>query len=568
VSEEAVQALAAALRPNGDRADKPALPEALIRLLTVRGVRDPETAKQYLRPDRAHLTPPESLTDLTRAAERLVAAVRAGEMILVHGDYDVDGICSTALLTRVLRAVGAQVTYFIPDRKRDGYDLGPAGVAKAREVGASVVLTCDCGTTAVEPARALRAAGVDLIITDHHRLGAEVPVAYALVNPQREPDVATRADRHMAAVGVAWKLASVVSGMLDGDAKLLDDQLELVALATVADVVPLVDDNRILVAEGLKLMQAPRNVGLRQLIRSASLDAKRVTAGRLGFTVAPRLNALGRVREALTGVELLLEEDEERATELARLCNEANAERQTLDRDILDQAKKMLETRDIAETRGIVLHGVGWEPGVIGIVASRIVEWTHRPTFMIAVTHDGTTRVGKGSGRSIPGFDLHAALTACGDLLVKFGGHRAAAGLTIAPERIPEFAARFDAVARSRLSDDDLVPEIRTDGELEVGSLTTSFVEELQQFEPFGAGNAAPRFVVRGLKVRSVRRQGKFGGRNVDLETAGGSVIRGYVWSECSALQHGRVVDVVLSLNGESRDGLSANIIDAKEVRA
>jgi single-stranded-DNA-specific exonuclease len=569
VSDEAVQALAEALRPNGKRADKPALPEALIRLLTVRGVREPEEAKRYLRPDREHLTPPESLTDLTRAAERLVAAVRGEEMILVHGDYDVDGICSTALLARVLRSVGARVTCFIPDRKLDGYDLGPAGVAKAREVGARVVLTCDCGTTAVEPARALRAAGVDLIITDHHQLGAEVPEAYALVNPQREPDVATRADRHLAAVGVAWKLVSVVSQMLGGNAQIVDDQLELVALATVADVAPLVGDNRIFVAAGLKRMQASRNVGLRQLIRSASLDSRRLTAGRLGFTVAPRLNALGRVRHALLGVELLLEDDEEKATELARQCNEANVERQALDQQILAEAKAMLESRDIAEARGIVLHGEGWEPGVIGIVASRIVEWTHRPTFMIAVNSDGTTRVGKGSGRSIPGFDLHAALTACGDLLEKFGGHRAAAGLTILPERIAEFAARFDAEARARLREEDLVPQLRPDIELPIHAADESLLNAIRHMEPFGIGNAGPVFISRGVRVRGGARKVAADGLKLAFETPTGpqEAVGWGMWSRAAEVERDGAIDVVYRLEMNEYRGtrtLQASLLDLR----
>lgn len=564
-----MRALADALRPNGSRADKPPLPEALIRLLTARGVREPEAVKRYLRPERQHLTPPASLTDLTRAAERLVEAVRAGELILIHGDYDVDGICSTALLARVLRSVGARVECFIPDRKRDGYDLGPAGVAKALELGARVVLTCDCGTTAVEPARALRAAGVDVIITDHHQLGAEVPEAYALVNPQREPDVAMRADRHLAAVGVAWKLASVVSGMLGGDPTVVDDQLELVALATVADVAPLVGDNRILVAEGLKRMQTSRNVGLRQLIRSASLDTKRLTAGRLGFTVAPRLNALGRVRQALQGVALLLEDDEEKATELARLCNEANVERQALDRDILEQAKAMLASRDIADARGIVLAGEGWEPGVIGIVASRIVEWTHRPTFMIAVTGDGAARVGKGSGRSIPGFDLHAALTACGDLLEKFGGHRAAAGLTIAPERIEAFAARFDAEARARLGADDLVPELRPDIELPIDAADESLLNALRHLEPFGIGNAGPVLVSRGVRLRGGARKVSTDGLKLALDTPTGpqEAVGWGMWSRAAEVARDGALDLVYRLEMNEFRGsrtLQATILDLR----
>ncbi len=504
--------LAEGLRPQGERADKPALPEAVLRLLAARGIHGVDEAKRFLRPALADLMPAEALTDLARAADRLAAAVDGGELIVVHGDYDVDGMCATALLTRVLRAAGGRVEPFIPDRRTDGYDLGPAGVRFAVEQGARLVCTCDCGTTAIEPARALRAVGIDLIITDHHRLGAEVPEAFALVNPQRETDLGTRADSQLAAVGVAWKLmrtmvprvqrARASAAWRDQLLALVDDQLELVALATVADVARLVGDNRIFVSEGLKRLASPRNPGLKALIRSAGLDEKRITAGRLSYTVAPRLNALGRIRHAKQGVALLLEDDPSRALDLARLCNEANAERQELDRAVLEQARARLGAVDLATARGLVLHGEGWEPGVIGIVASRIVELTHRPTFMIAVTHDGQAAVGKGSGRSVPGFDLHAALTACGDLLIKFGGHRAAAGLTIDPARIPEFAARFDAAVRASITDDLLTPELRPDLELDIHEADEALVDALRFLEPFGMGNPGPVLVSRGVKLR------------------------------------------------------------------
>lgn len=551
-------------------------PEALFRLLVARGVREPDAAKRFLRPRVDHLTPPEALTDLVRAAERLGAAVKAGETILVHGDYDVDGICSTALLTRVLSSLGGRVVPFIP-RRSDGYDLGPAGVRRAIEVHAGVVLTCDCGTTAVAPAAALKEAGIDLVITDHHRLGAVVPEAHALVNPQREADLETRADRHLAAVGVAWKLAQVLVSMLGGDAALVDDQLELVALATVADVAPLVGDNRILVAEGLRKMSAEpaagapdrRNRGLRALIRSAGLDEKRLTAGRLGFTVAPRLNALGRVRQAITGVELLLAEDDGTAMDLAAECNRANAERQDLDRAILDAAKARLDAMDVGAARGIVLHGEGWEPGVIGIVASRIVELTHRPTFMIAVTHDGTARVGKGSGRSVSGFDLHAALTACGDLLVKYGGHKAAAGLTIAPENIEAFAERFDAEARARLSDDDLVPMLRPDLELPIDAANERLLGAIRHLEPFGIGNAGPLFVSRGVRVKGGARKVSTDGLKLEFATASGprEAVGWGLYGRASEIPRDGTIDVVYRLEMNEFRGartLQANLLDVR----
>jgi single-stranded-DNA-specific exonuclease len=525
--QEAVSEALAQLRAAKGR---PALPEPLVRLLVARGLHDAAAATRFLRPSREHLHPAEALTDLVRAADRLAAAIAGNELIVVHGDYDVDGMCASALLTKVLRAAGGRVEAFIPDRRTDGYDLGPAGVAFAVAQGARLVLTCDCGTTALAPARALRAAGIDLIITDHHRPGPELPEAFAIVNPQREPDAAVRDDAHLAAVGVAWKLmhalvpriAGLAAAQREALVRLVDEQLELVALATVADVAKLVGDNRVLVTEGLRQMQEPRNLGLRALIRSASLDGKRITAGRLGFTVAPRLNALGRIRQARQGVELLLEEDEGRAMDLARVCNEVNAERQALDRAVLDAARDMLGRAEHAAAVGLVLAEEGWEPGVIGIVASRIVELTHRPTFLIAVTGDGGARVGKGSGRSVPGFDLHAALTDCGDVLEKFGGHRAAAGLTIRPERIPEFRERFDAAVRARITEEQLTPELQPDLELSIEEADEALADALRFLEPFGMGNAGPVLVSRGVQVRGGPRTVGGDGLKLELVSATG----------------------------------------------
>ncbi len=577
IAPEALDTFKRGLRPFWEAKQKPEPPEALLRLLLLRQGDDPASARRFINPQVEHLTAPDSLTDLVRAAERLVAAVKSGETILVHGDYDVDGICSTALLTKVLRTLGGTVVPFIPNRRTDGYDLGPAGVKEAIAVKAGVVLTCDCGTTAVAPAAALKAAGIDLIITDHHQLGAIVPAAYALVNPQREADIATRGDRHMAAVGVAWKLSQVLVSLLGGDPALVDEQLELVALATVADVAPLVGDNRILVAEGLRRMSTPpkpgspdrRNRGLRALIRSAGLDEKRLTAGRLGYTVAPRLNALGRVRRALTGVELLLSEDEDRAMDLAAECNRANAERQELDRAILDEAKATLDTMDIDAARGIVLHGEGWEPGVIGIVASRIVELTHRPTFMIAVTHDGTARVGKGSGRSVSGFDLHAALTACGDLLQKYGGHKEAAGLTIAPENIEAFAERFDAEARARLSDDDLIPMLRPDLELSIDAANESLLGAIRHLEPFGIGNAGPVFVSRGVRLKGGARKVSTDGLKLEFvsETGPREAVGWGMHGRAADVPRDGKIDVVYRLDVNEFRGartLQANLLDLR----
>ena len=472
-----------------------AVPLPLARLLVARGQGDAERAKQFLRPALAQLHDPRLLKDLPEAVNRLSRAIRSGETILIHGDYDVDGICSTTLMTRAIRALGGIVVPFIPDRRTDGYDLGPAGVAAAKAAGASVVLTCDCGTSALEAAEALAEASIDLIVSDHHLPGGPLPRALAVLNPRRADDESP--DKDLAAVGVAFKLAMALTTALGGNENIVLNSLDLVALATVADVAPLRGENRVFARRGLAMLGESKSVGVRALLRSAGLEGKEITAGRVGFILAPRLNALGRLDRAMHGVDLLLTEREDEALALARLCEERNRERQDMDRRTLEEATKRVDQLDLAQTWGIVLSDPSWHPGVIGIVASRLVELTARPVFLVAV-QDG---IGKGSGRSIPGFDLHAALGACSDLLLRHGGHRAAAGLTIDASRIGTFADRFNAVARERLTADDLVRELRVDLELPLADATEELERLMRHLEPFGIGNPAPLFTARGVRV-------------------------------------------------------------------
>lgn len=539
------ETLAAALRPNGERTGQAAVPLAVCQLLAARGIVSVEEAKRFLRPALEQVESPEAMADLPRAADRLADAVRRGETVMVHGDYDVDGICSTALMTAALRRLGGVVEPFIPDRMRDGYDLGPAGVEAAERFGARVVLTCDCGTTAHPAADALRAMGVDLIISDHHLPGGPLPQAFAVVNPRR-PDCAS-ADKDLAAVGVAYKLALAVTRRLGGDEEAVHGMLDLVALATIADVAPLRGENRVFARLGLRQLQQTTNLGLRALIRAARLDGKPLTAGRVGYTLAPRLNALGRLRHALRGVALLLAESEAVANGIARECEELNEERQAMDRQILDEAGARIDAMDLDATWGIVLDSADWHPGVIGIVASRVVERTHRPTMMIAV-QDG---LGKGSGRSIAAFDLHAALLSCGDLLVKYGGHKAAAGLTIDAARIPEFAERFNAVARERLTVDDLVPRLRTDLDLPLEEADEAFERALRHLEPFGVGNPGPVLVARGVRVGAPPRRIGTDGLKLSLETGRGAM-DGVGWglaSRAAELRAGASVDIAYRLD-------------------
>lgn len=549
--------LEAALKPNGERPGQVAVPAAVCRLLAARGFHSLDDAKRFLRPALEQVESPDAVMDLGRSAERLLAAIRKGEVILVHGDYDVDGICSTALMTRTLRALGGSVVPFIPDRMKDGYDLGPAGVEAAIRVGAKVVLTCDCGTTAHPAADALGHAGIDLIISDHHLPGGPLPASFAVINPRRAD--CGSADKDLAAVGVAYKLALAVTRLAGGDEALVHGQLDLVALATIADVAPLRGENRVFARLGLRQMEQGTNLGLGALVRAARLDGKGLSAGRVGFTLAPRLNALGRLRHAIRGVELLLAPDAATANAIARECEELNAARQEMDRRILDEAMRRVGEMDLDATWGIVLDSREWHPGVIGIVASRIVEQTGRPAFMIAVEagSDGSGGLGKGSGRSNGAFDLHAALMECDDLLVKHGGHRAAAGLTIAAERIPEFARRFNDIARAQLTADDLVPRLRTDLELPLDEADELLERSLRHLEPFGVGNPGPVLVSRHVHVAGGVRKIGSDGLKFSLATARGS-IDAVAWgmaSRSGALGAGAEIDIAYKLDVNEYQG-------------
>ena len=491
------------------------VPRALAALLIQRGHSTAELARRFLKPSLADLADPLALFDLDAAARIVAEAVAAGRTILVHGDYDVDGQCATALLTRALRVAGARVVPFIPHRLRDGYDFGPAGLEAARAAGASLIITCDCGITAVEAVEAANALGIDVVITDHHIPGPVLPPARAVVDPQRIEDHSGLTQ--LCGTGVAFKLVQALVHVLGLPANLPLHLLDLVALATVADVVPLVGENRILVKHGLKVLNGSRWPGLRALSDVAGLGGKEIRAGQLGFVLGPRLNAAGRIGDPADGLRLLLSDDPAEATALARRLDALNGERQALDQRMLDEALVQVEQGDPDRDAGLVLTGEGWHPGVVGIVASRVVERYGRPTFLIAF--DG--EIGKGSGRSISRFNLHSALSECGDLLERFGGHHMAAGVTIRRDRLEAFRERFAHVARSALAPEDLGPEQRVDLVVSLDEVTRDLERLCRHLEPCGSGNPSPVFGVRGVRFAgwSVLRNGHLKGMLDDGRT-------------------------------------------------
>ncbi|MFQ5889067.1 MAG: single-stranded-DNA-specific exonuclease RecJ [Gemmatimonadota bacterium] len=473
------------------------IPPELCRILVRRGLRDIDAVRSHLRPRLTSLHPAERLPDVAAAVWRIESALAAGEKILVHGDYDADGMCAAGLLARGLAGLGADVEAFVPHRARDGYDLSEPGLGRAEEIGATLIVTADCGIVAHDAIARAAAAGRDVVVTDHHRPGERLPDAVAVVNPnRRDGDYPFRG---LAGVGVAFKLLSALyrrAGKGEGE---LNQHLDLVAIGTVADQVPLLDENRVLVRAGLRVLGRTRKPGLRALLERAGLaDAAELGAEHVAFVIAPRLNSVGRMGAAEDGLCLLLTEDSAEATRLAGRLEEENSRRRAEDRDVLRAALALLPHRyDETRHRAVVLWGDGWHPGVIGIAASRLAQRLHRPA--IVVTFDGD--VGRGSGRSFGGFHLFNALRECEPLLERYGGHRTAAGLTIRRARMEDFAARLLDVAARELDPALLVEELEIDLELPLRSVTPELHRWLAHLGPFGAGSPAPLLLVRAARL-------------------------------------------------------------------
>ena len=480
------------------------IPEALAAILVQRGLGSPDSAKAFLRPDLERLSDPYRFADMSVAVELLARAVREKRPILVHGDYDVDGQCASAMLTRILRSAGGTVHPFVPHRIRDGYDFGAAGLAEAKRTNADVIVTCDCGITAVEAVAAARATGIEVIVTDHHLPGDALPPANAVLDPRRAD--CESEDKNLCGTGVAFKLAQALVPVLGLSPNLPLHFLDYVALATIADVVSLVGENRILVRYGLKKLADSRWVGLRALIETAGLAGKPLRGAHVGFILAPRLNAVGRIGDANDGLRLLLTENPQEAAALARELETINARRQEMDQLILDEAIEIVEKTLQPTDAAIVLGAETWHPGVIGIVASRLVERYGRPAFLIGWDEAG--QFGRGSGRSIPGFDLHGALHRVGTHLEKYGGHTMAAGFTIRRDKFDDFRVAFLGLAGELLTPDDLAPSQRVDLELPLASVSEELERLIRHLEPCGAGNPAPVFGVRNARAVGARRVG------------------------------------------------------------
>lgn len=478
-------------------ADSLNISNALANLLIQRGITNFFEAKLYFRPSLDSLYDPFLMDGMYHASDRVIKAITNNEKICVYGDYDVDGTCSAALMYLFLKELSADVQTYIPNRLTEGYGISIQSIDYLKEQGIKLIISVDCGITAVDEIEHANKLGIDTIICDHHQPKEQLPNAYAILDPLKPGD--TYPFKHLSGAGVAFKLATAIGDRI-GKKNMALKYLDLVALAGAADIVPLIDENRILVKEGLEIINNNPRPGIAALIKCSRMEPGNLTAGQIVFTIAPRVNAVGRLGDANRAVELFTTDDPVKATELAQILEDENIKRRSIDEATFSHAVNLVEsTIDLENEYGIVLHDNDWHPGVIGIVASRLVEKFHRPTIMLT-TVDG---IAKGSARSIPGFNIYEALQNCEDLLLQFGGHEAAAGLAVEIDKLDIFRKRFNEILRQCIKAEDIFPEILIDAKISFSEISPKFIRILDQFAPFGPGNMRPVFLSENVSLVS-----------------------------------------------------------------
>jgi single-stranded-DNA-specific exonuclease len=526
------------------------------RLLCIRGLDEVEGARRFLSPSLGDMHDPFRLADMSAAVDRILSAISRHERIAIHGDYDVDGVTSTVILRRALELLGADVVHYLPERLRDGYGLQPAAIERLHADGVRLAISVDCGIRAEEAARRAVSLGLDLIITDHHEPDTTLPPALAVINPKRHE--CTYPDKNLAGVGVALKLVHALC-VKTGRTAWLPAFVKIAAIGTLADVVPLTGENRVIAKLGLAMLSTgPHKIGLRSLLESCGLAGKEIDSYHIGFVIGPRVNAAGRMSTPDIAARLLLAADEamgDEARALAEQLNSENLRRQKEEAEIVAQARKVVDTDlDVGSRTVIVVAGEGWHRGVIGIVASKLVDALNRPAIVLSIDGD----IAHGSCRSIPSFDVLTALESCADLLTKFGGHRQAAGLTVETSRIRDLRLRINDHADQRLQPDDLRPRLWIDGALSFRSITPQVASELSAMAPFGMGNSCPVFRTSGVEVVDGPRLVKDRHLKMALRQEG-RVMRGIAWRaaerEAFVSQHRSAIDLAYSLEQDTWNG-------------
>jgi len=467
----------------------------IAHLLLQRGITNFLEAKTFFRPSLESLHDPFLMNGMQEATQRVIKALTTNEKICVYGDYDVDGTCSAALMYLFLKELGAKVETYIPNRITEGYGVSITSIDILKKRGINLLITVDCGITAVEEIAHAKKLGIETIVCDHHKPKDILPDAYAVLDPIKPG--CNYPFKHLSGAGVAFKLAVAVGERI-GKKDMALKYLDLVALAGAADIVPLIDENRILVKEGIDLINTNPRPGILALIKGARMEPGNLSAGQIVFTIAPRINAVGRLGDAIRAVDLFTTDNPKKALELAQVLEDENIERRKIDEMTFSHAMQLVDSEiDFDANLGIVLHYEDWHPGVIGIVASRLVEKFHRPAVMLT-TIDG---VAKGSARSVPGFNIYEALQNCDDLLLQFGGHEAAAGLAVEIDKLDEFKQRFNAVLRQSMTSENIIHEINIDAKLSFSEISPKFLRVLDQFAPFGPGNMRPVFLSENVSL-------------------------------------------------------------------
>jgi len=477
------------------------IPAAIARILLNRGLTDKSSILKFFSPSTQDTNDPFLMADMPKAVERLGQAILQREKVLIFGDYDVDGTTATSLLYLVFHEIGLDTDFYIPDREREGYGLSHLGIDYALEIGATLIITCDCGISAFDTIEYANSHQIDVIVTDHHEPAENLPAALAVLDPKREDD--QYPFKELCGVGVAFKFLQGFHLANNLPTANLYRHLDLVAIGTAADIVPILGENRILVAKGLEYLNGSQKLGLQALLKTSGFDNKTMNVVNIVFGLAPRLNAAGRLGEASRAVHLLTSFNREEANDLANLLEQENRNRQSIERDTIDSAILQLNaTHDLDSDKILILSGTNWHHGVIGIVASKLKELYNRPVVMISFQNG----IGKGSARSIPGFDLYNAFNSCADLLENFGGHKMAAGLTILIESLPEFTRRLKKIANTQIDDQMLNPGLQIESEIDFDDINQQTLHYLRKMAPYGPGNMRPVFCTRNVNISGMPR--------------------------------------------------------------
>ena len=472
--------------------------EVIARVLANRNILNPNLARPFFTPNLDMLHNPYLMQDMDKAVERVLKNIKSGKPIMVFGDYDVDGTTGAAALYLAFQKFGADVTYYIPDREKEGYGLSYHGIEVAKDIGIDLIITCDCGINAFVQVDFANEQNIDLIITDHHTTDTELPKAHAILNPKRED--CEYPFKGLCGGGVAFKLITAVGNELNIPLTDYEEIIPLITLGIAADVVPIKDENRVLVHHGLNILKNLEKPGLKTLLELAGLKGH-ISVGQLVFSIAPRINAAGRLGDANRAVELLVTDDQDKARLLAKELDNENKRRQMIQQAVVDEALlKVNAEADLKNENALVLANAGWHPGVVGIVASKIKEEFNRPTIIIALENGS----GKGSARSVAGFDLYEALTACKTHLDGYGGHPMAAGLTLSNQKLEDFKKAFIDFANERLTKENLQATLTLDSEMALQDITPRFMEFLDKLSPYGPGNMRPKFAIRNVEIAGV----------------------------------------------------------------